>query len=126
FARTRKRRVAVKSYLMNASEVVGVGNIYASEACFRAGIRPGRSIGRTTREECDALATAVREGLADAIRQGGTTLRDYVGVDERTGEFQRELAVYDRAGELCRRCGATIKRTTRLGRSTYYCPGCQR
>jgi formamidopyrimidine-DNA glycosylase len=126
FARSRGRRVAVKSYLMNASEVVGVGNIYASEACFRAGIRPGRSIGRTTREECHALADAVREVLRDAIRQGGTTFRDYARVDASTGEFQRELAVYDRAGEECRRCGATIKRTSRLGRSTYYCPVCQR
>ena len=80
---------------MNAHDVVGIGNIYASEACFRAGVRPGRGIWRTTRDECHRLVAAVREVLAEAIEQGGTTLRDYVGVDEDAGYLQQSLAVYE-------------------------------
>lgn len=122
---TRHRRVATKIYLMDARRVVGVGNIYATEACFRAGVRPGRGVGRLTRAECGRLVDAVRSVLDDAIQQGGTTLRDYIGVDRGTGYFQRYLSVYDRAGEACDRCGAEIKRIVQAARSTYYCPGCQ-
>ena len=126
YDKTRGRQLATKPLLMDARTVVGVGNIYASEACFRAGVRPGRAAGRLTRPDCARLVTAVREVLEDAIEAGGTTLRDYVGVDEEHGWFQRALAVYDRAGEPCPRCGGTVRRAVLGQRSTYYCSGCQR
>ena len=118
---SRHRRVAVKNFLMDARNVVGVGNVYASGACFRAGVRPGRAAGRLTRAECDALARSIKQ----VLRAGGTTLRDYVGVDDRIGFFQRQLRVYGRDGQPCNRCHTTIKRTTATGRSTFYCPACQ-
>ena len=123
---TRSRKASVKSLLMDAKVVVGVGNIYASEACWRAGVRPRRSAGSLTRRECAALAAAVRAVLTAAIAAGGTSFRDYVGVAEEAGFFARELAVYERTGEPCGRCGAAIRRTTDHGRSTYWCPTCQR
>lgn len=123
---TRGRRVATKVLLMAAQVVVGVGNIYASEACFRAGVRPGRAAGRLTRAECARLVDAVRDVLGAAIDAGGTTLRDYVGATEESGWFQQELFVYGRAGEPCRVCGARIRGVTTGQRSTYYCPACQR
>jgi formamidopyrimidine-DNA glycosylase len=125
FDRSRRRRVATKAFLMDARNVVGVGNIYASEACFCAGVRPRRRVLRLTRAECAALAHATRSVLLRAIAAGGTTIRDYVGVDEDKGYFQRELMVYGRWGEPCRQCGSPIKRTIDGGRSTYYCPTCQ-
>jgi formamidopyrimidine-DNA glycosylase len=126
FARARGRRVPVKNFLMDGRIVVGVGNIYASEALFRAGIHPLRAAGRVTRARYAALAAAVRAVLADAIRQGGTTLRDYVGVDGGTGYFQLQLSVYDRAGQPCPRCGAAIRQRVIGQRSSYYCARCQR
>ena len=126
FAATRRRKVAVKILLMNAAVVVGVGNIYASEACWRAGVRPRRAAGSLTRKECEALAKAVRDVLQAAIAAGGTSFRDYVGVAEDAGFFARELAVYEREGQPCRRCGSAVRRTTDGGRSTYWCAGCQR
>ncbi len=126
FAATRHRKVAIKVLLMNAAVVVGIGNIYASEACWRAGVRPRRAAGSLTRRECDALVEAVKAVLLAAIAAGGTSFRDYVGVAEDAGFFARELAVYERGGEACRRCGATIRRTTDGGRSTYWCAVCQR
>ncbi len=126
FARARGRRVPVKNFLMDGRIVVGVGNIYASEALFRAGIHPLRAAGRVTRARYAALATAVRAVLAEAIRQGGTTLRDYVGVDGRTGYFQQQLSVYDRAGLPCLRCGAAIRQRVIGQRSSFYCTRCQR
>ena len=122
----RRRRLSVKNFLMDSRNVVGIGNIYASEACFRGGVRPGRAAGRLTRTECDRLARAVKHVLRAAIRAGGTTLRDYVGVDEKAGLFQRKLHVYGRHDEPCHRCGTGIKRVAANGRSTYYCPACQR
>ena len=124
--RSRGRTSSTKSLLMDSRVVVGVGNIYASEACFRAGVRPGRAAGSLTRPACENLVGAVRETLADAIKAGGTTLRDYVGVDENTGYFQRELAVYGRAGESCRTCGDPIRHRVMQGRATYWCRVCQR
>jgi formamidopyrimidine-DNA glycosylase len=123
---TRKRRVAIKQLVMNAKLVVGVGNIYASEALFRAGIRPRRPARGLTRDECSRLAAAIREILAMAVKVGGTTLRDYVGVDGTPGYFRQKLFVYERAGERCRQCSATIKTCTQGQRSTYWCAGCQR
>lgn len=123
---SRNRKVAVKTLLMDGRVVVGVGNIYASEACWRAGVRPRRAAGSLRRTECDLLAQAVQDVLQAAIAAGGTSFRDYVGVAEDAGFFARELAVYERAGEPCRRCGALVRRTVDGGRSTYWCAVCQR
>jgi formamidopyrimidine-DNA glycosylase len=123
---TRHRRASIKTLLMDARLLVGVGNIYASEACHRAGIRPRRAAGSLSGTESHALARAVRSVLRAAIAAGGTTFRDYVGVHEEAGFFQRRLRVYEREGLPCPRCGATIKRVVQGARSTYYCPGCQR
>jgi formamidopyrimidine-DNA glycosylase len=123
---TRGRRLAIKLLLMNSHLVVGVGNIYASEALFRARIRPGREARRLTRAEAARLVSAVRTVLTQAIRVGGTTLRDYVGADGSPGYFRQKLFVYERAGQPCRVCGAAVRRRTQQGRSTYYCPACQR
>ena len=123
---SQKRRVAVKQHLMNGRIVVGVGNIYASEALFRAGIHPSRSAGRIARKRFGPLVDAVRAVLNEAIRAGGTTLRDFVGGDGRPGYFQRALLVYGREGEPCVQCATPIKQR-RLGqRASYYCPQCQR
>ena len=123
---TRGRRVAIKQLVMNSQLVVGVGNIYASEALFRAGVRPGRAARSLTRDECARLVKAIRAVLAMAIRFGGTTLRDYVGADGSPGYFRRKLYVYERGGEPCRRCGTPIRQLVQGQRSTYYCPSCQR
>lgn len=122
---TRGRRVAVKQLLMNSRVVVGVGNIYASEALFRAGIRPRRQARSLTRVEVARLVRAVRAVLKHAIRAGGTTLRDYLRADGSPGYFRQRLYVYERAGLPCRRCGTTVRALTQGQRSTYYCPSCQ-
>lgn len=123
---TRGRRVAVKQLLMNSRLVVGVGNIYASEALFRARIRPRRQARSLTRSESARLVRAVRAVLRSAIRAGGTTLRDYLRTDGSPGYFRQRLFVYERAGLPCRRCGARVRATTQGQRSTYYCPACQK
>lgn len=124
--KARGRRVAVKLFIMNARVVVGVGNIYASEALFRAGIRPRTSAGRLSRERMRALAAAIREVLAEAIEVGGTTLRDYVSAEGTPGYFRQKLYVYERAGEPCRHCRTPIRHAVMGQRSTYWCPACQR
>jgi formamidopyrimidine-DNA glycosylase len=126
YAATRTRSAAVKLVLMDASVVAGVGNIYANEALFRAGIDPRRPAQRIGRARYDVLADTIRETLEDAIRAGGSTLRDYVGGDGRAGYFQNEFLVYERGGEACLRCGARIRALRQAQRSTFYCPGCQR
>ena len=126
FERTRGRTAAVKTFLMDAGNVAGVGNIYASEACFRAAIRPQRAAGTLTERECAALVRGVRSVLRDAIRAGGTSMRDYVGVDEEAGMFGMLLSVYDRAGEPCKRCGHPVVRTVDGARATFFCRSCQR
>jgi formamidopyrimidine-DNA glycosylase len=123
---TRGRRVAIKQLLMNSRLVVGVGNIYANEALFRARIRPRKSARSLTRVEANRLARAVRDVLSMAIRVGGTTLRDYVGADGSPGYFKQKLFVYERAGRACRRCRARIRALAQGQRSTYYCPSCQK
>ena len=125
-SRTRGRRVAIKPLLMNAQVVVGVGNIYASEALFQAGIAPGRAAGRLSRAEVARIVAAVRQVLAAAIRAGGTTLRDYVGADGAPGYFRQKLYVYERAGEPCRSCRTPVRHRVQGQRSTYWCPTCQR
>jgi formamidopyrimidine-DNA glycosylase len=123
---TRRRRLAIKQLLMNSRLVVGVGNIYANEALFRARVRPRRAARSVTRAETRRLARAIRAVLELAIRVGGTTLRDYVGADGNPGYFRQRLYVYERAGEPCRRCRTPIRAVTQGQRSTYYCPACQR
>jgi formamidopyrimidine-DNA glycosylase len=123
---TRRRRVAIKQLLMNAQLVVGVGNIYASEALFRAGVRPRRQARGLKRDEVARLVDAVRAVLALAIDVGGTTLRDYVGADGNPGYFRQQLFVYERGGEPCRACGEPLRHAVQGQRSTYWCPTCQR
>jgi formamidopyrimidine-DNA glycosylase len=123
---TRHRRAPIKQVLMNSRLVVGVGNIYASEALFRARIRPRRRARSLSRQEAARLVRAVRAVLSMAIKVGGTTLRDYVGADGEPGYFRQKLYVYERAGKTCRVCGAVIRQLAQQGRSTYYCPGCQK
>ncbi len=122
----QRRSAPVKTVLMDAHLLVGVGNIYASESLFRAGISPLRAASRISRRRCDALAAAIRETLADAIAAGGSSIRDYVHSDGGSGYFQISCAVYDRAGEPCRRCGGVVRSVRQGGRSTFYCPSCQR
>ena len=123
---TRGRRVALKQLLMNSQLVVGVGNIYASEALFRARLRPGRAARSLTRADAARLVRAIRAVLRQAIRAGGTTLRDYLGADGAPGYFRQRLYVYERRGKPCRRCGTPVRAVTQGQRSTYYCPGCQK
>ena len=123
---TRRRRAAIKQVLMNGRLVTGVGNIYASEALFRARISPRRAARRLSRADCVRLVRSVRAALTAAIRAGGTTLRDYVGTDGSPGYFRQRLHVYERAGRPCRVCGTQVRRITQSQRSTYYCPSCQR
>lgn len=124
-AATRGRRAAIKLALMDHRIVVGVGNIYASESLFRAGIHPRTRAGRVSADRCDALAAAVQATLEDAIAAGGSTLRDFVQSDGSPGYFQQQYFVYDRAGEACRTCGRPVRRVAQGQRSTYFCPGCQ-
>lgn len=110
---------------MNGHIVVGVGNIYASESLFRAGIHPKRAAGKISIARYEKLTVAIRETLGDAIRAGGTTLRDYVKTDGEQGYFQLEVAVYGRSGEDCRICRTPIRLMVQGQRSTYFCPQCQ-
>jgi formamidopyrimidine-DNA glycosylase len=123
---TRRRAVAIKQLIMNSRLVVGVGNIYASEALFRARIRPRRPSRSLTRQECARLARAIKATLTMAVKVGGTTLRDYVGADGNPGYFRQKLYVYERAGKPCRVCGHPIKHFTQGQRSTYWCSYCQK
>jgi len=125
FRITRRRRAAIKQVLMNGRLVTGVGNIYASEALFRARINPRRAAYRLTRVECSRLVRSVRAALQAAIRAGGTTLRDYVGADGNPGYFRQKLFVYERDGKGCRVCANLVRKITQGQRSTYFCPHCQ-
>jgi formamidopyrimidine-DNA glycosylase len=123
---SRGRKQAVKSFIMDAHVVPGIGNIYANEALFRAGIHPARAAGRISRERCDSLVAGIKTVLAEAIREGGTTLRDFVNGAGKPGYFRQHLQVYGRAGAPCPCCGTPV-RQSRIGqRSTFYCPVCQR
>jgi formamidopyrimidine-DNA glycosylase len=124
--RARGKRVSAKAFIMDSRVVAGVGNIYASEALFRAGIRPGLAAGRVSRARMEALAQAIRDVLTEAIGVGGTTLRDYVDASGMPGYFRQRLFVYERTGRPCRRCRTPIRHYTHGARSTYWCPRCQR
>jgi len=125
FEQSRKRKTSIKILIMNSHIVVGVGNIYASESLFIAGIRPGRAAGRVSKQECERLVQAIKQVLEKSIKQGGTTLRDFVNSDGEPGYFKQQLLAYDRAGEPCRICKSPIKQKIMGQRSTYYCSSCQ-
>ena len=124
--RSRNRKGAVKNYIMDGKVVVGVGNIYASEALYMSGIHPARQARRISVARYEALAGAIRDVLARAIRSGGTTLRDYLNSAGRPGYFARDLLVYEREDQPCFQCATPIRRQVIGQRSSYYCPRCQR
>jgi formamidopyrimidine-DNA glycosylase len=126
FKASRKRAIAIKQLIMNSHIVVGVGNIYASEALFRARISPRRAAGRISRAEAEKLAKAIKAVLTAAIKIGGTTLRDYVNADGAPGYFRQKLFVYERAKLACRVCKSPVTQFTQGQRSTYWCSNCQR
>jgi len=125
WAATRRRAAPIKPLLMDSHLVVGIGNIYASESLFRAGISPLRAANRISGERYERLVPAIRQTLSDAIAAGGSSIRDYVHSDGGAGCFQVDCAVYDRAGAPCRRCGGSVRQIRQAGRSTYYCASCQ-
>jgi formamidopyrimidine-DNA glycosylase len=119
------RRVSIKQALLAGQVVVGVGNIYASESLFRAGIRPQTAAYRLSLQRCERLAQAIKQTLVLAIERGGSSLRDFVSSAGEPGHFQLEALVYGRAGQACRSCGEPIRRLVQQGRATYWCPRCQ-
>ncbi|MBN2809995.1 MAG: bifunctional DNA-formamidopyrimidine glycosylase/DNA-(apurinic or apyrimidinic site) lyase [Deltaproteobacteria bacterium] len=123
---SRKRTTAVKNFIMDQRRVVGVGNIYASESLFRSRIRPTTAVGTLSLERCRKLVNTIKEVLSEAIATGGTTISDFRQVDGSEGAFARELQVYGRTGEPCIICGQPIEKTVIGGRSTFYCPQCQK
>ena len=126
FARSRQRQASIKTFLMDQDTVVGVGNIYAAESLFRAGIAPGLAAGEVSRERYGRLARAVKEILAQAIIAGGTTLRDFIHPDGRPGYFQQELFVYGREGQPCLICGRELSGHRLGNRATVWCGVCQK
>lgn len=124
--KAKGKKPAIKVFIMDQRVVVGVGNIYASEALFEAGISPKRPAGKVKEAEHKKLVTAIRKVLKKAIAEGGSSLKDYVQADGELGYFQHHWAVYDQAGKPCRRCKAPIAKITQGGRSTFYCPACQK
>ncbi len=124
--KSRGRKQAVKAFIMDGKVVVGVGNIYASESLYLAGINPKTPAGRISRERYARLAAAIKQVLTEAIKQGGTTLRDFVGGDGTPGYFAQQLNVYGREGEACPGCGGDIRQVVLGQRASFYCPRCQR
>jgi len=125
YAHSRKRKQSVKTFIMDSRIVVGVGNIYASEALFESGIHPKRKAGNVSLSRYGSLTHSIKRVLNEAIKKGGTTLRDFVNSDGSPGYFRHELNVYGRAGQPCKLCLTKIKRCVSGQRSTYYCPQCQ-
>ena len=126
FRANRGRRVAIKAMLLDQSVAAGVGNIYADEALFMAGVRPGRAARRVTRRECEAITDALHRVLERSIETGGSSISDYVAPDGADGGYQDERKVYGRTGEACLTCGDSIKRRIIAQRSSHYCSRCQR
>lgn len=126
YARSRNRSLSVKQFIMDSKIVVGVGNIYASESLYLAGIHPVRSAGRISKARYLKLCNAIKNVLTNAINQGGTTLRDFSNTDGKPGYFKQKLNVYDRADLPCKKCNHPIKCITQNNRSSYYCSHCQR
>jgi len=123
---TRKRSAALKQVIMDSHVVVGVGNIYASESLFHAGIRPQLAANKVSLPRCARLVQTIRETLSASIAQGGSTLRDFTDSNGKPGYFQQSYMVYGRSGEPCRICGSAIQQIVQGQRSTYYCPKCQK
>ena len=121
----RGGRLQIKPFLMDGKRIVGIGNIYASESLFLAGVHPRLRAGRLSLERCVELTKAIKLTLRAAIRAGGSSLRDFVASDGEHGCFQTRTQVYDRAGKECRRCGGKIRRIVQGQRATYFCPDCQ-
>ncbi len=126
YQQSRKRKSRIKQFIMDGKVVVGVGNIYASESLFLAGISPKRIANKVSKARYEKLTAAIKQVLAAAIEQGGTTLRDFVGGDGKPGYFAQQLNVYGREGKPCRICGKGIKQIVQGQRSTFYCPHCQK
>ena len=125
YDQTRRRSMPIKPLLMDSHFVVGIGNIYASESLFSAGISPLRAANRIGRKRYEKLIPAIKQTLAESIAAGGSSVRDYVHSDGGAGCFQLSCAVYDRAGEPCPACGQPVRVIRQAGRSTFYCPRCQ-
>ena len=125
YARTRKRGASIKSVIMNSHIVVGVGNIYACESLFLAGINPKRKAGTLSLARCEKLVQAIKQVLGDSITQGGTTLRDYIRENGQPGYFALKLLVYGKASEPCTQCGKPVRQIRQQQRSTFYCTHCQ-
>ncbi len=125
FQATRGRSLSIKQFLLSGVAVVGVGNIYCSEALFRAGIRPTKAAGRLTRKQVASLHEQIRLTLTEAIAKGGSTLRDFVNSEGQAGYFQLDYFVYGRSGLACKRCAGLIKQIKQQQRSSFYCPSCQ-
>lgn len=126
FEKSRKKTQKVKSWIMDSKLVVGVGNIYASESLFKAGINPNRVAGKLTRKNCDELTSEIKTVLQKAIKQGGTTLKDFVGSDGKPGYFAQQLNVYGRKGSPCPKCEKPISHKIIAQRASYYCTHCQK
>lgn len=126
FQQSRKKNQAVKSWIMDSKVVVGVGNIYANESLFLAGIRPTKAAGKLTKKKIEDLTVHIKDVLSKAIKQGGTTLRDFVGSDGKPGYFKQQLFVYGRGGQPCKQCDAILKEKVIAQRATTYCTQCQK
>ncbi len=126
YARSRGRKLAVKGFVMDSHVVVGVGNIYASEALFLCGIHPKRAAGRISLQRYQRLASSIRQVLSKAVQEGGTTLRDFVNTQGEPGYFAQHLNVYGRDGQACTRCSSKIKQLVIGQRASFYCSNCQR
>ena len=126
FRATRGRRKPVKNFLMDTRAIAGIGNIYANEALYRAGVNPKRQVGRIGASRWDHLNTSLKQVLCESLEAGGTTLKDFLNAEGNAGYFAISLRVYDRGGEPCEACQTPIRRIVQAGRSTFYCPRCQR
>ncbi len=125
YEKTRNRKVAIKSFIMNSQVVVGAGNIYANESLFMSGIHPQTQANLLTRKQCDLLVENIKSVLIAAIKQGGTTLKDFLSPDGKPGYFVQQLKVYGQAGKACPTCNSSIERIMLNQRATYFCPLCQ-
>lgn len=125
YSLAKQRKLAIKQFIMNSHVVVGVGNIYANEALFLAKINPSRAANKISKKRMSMLVNNIKLVLANAIQQGGTTLRDFVGGDGKPGYFQQQLFVYGRSGEPCKHCGDILKESRMNNRSTVFCSKCQ-
>lgn len=125
-AACKDRKAPIKNIIMDAATVVGVGNIYAAESLFRAGIHPARAAGRISGDRLEKLVDVIKLVLAEAIAAGGSSISDFVKADGKPGYFAHSFQVYGREGESCLRCSKRVKRIQQAGRSSFYCPGCQR